>query len=89
MLDHASVWAAIDRLAAAHGLRPSGLAMRAGLDPTSFNRSKRFSPDGKPRWPSMESVAKALNATGTTLSEFARFVEDKSGVVWRRWRRTV
>ena len=48
------------------GLSPSGLAKKSGLDPTTFNKSKRITPDGRARWPSTESVAKALAATGTT-----------------------
>ena len=51
---------ALDRLAARAKLSPSGLAKRSGLDPTTFNKSKRITPDGRPRWPSTESVAKAL-----------------------------
>jgi len=41
MLKHGDVWRAIDPLAAKNGLSASGLARRAGLDPTSFNKSKR------------------------------------------------
>ena len=53
MLTHAQIWSGIDRLAHRAGLTPSGLARRAGLDPTTFNPSKRTSADGaKPRWPS-------------------------------------
>ncbi|MGD9738565.1 MAG: S24 family peptidase [Bauldia sp.] len=70
MLSHARIWAAIDRLAADHELSVSALAKRSGLDPTTFNRSKRFGPDGRPRWPSTESVAKILAATGATLDRF-------------------
>jgi phage repressor protein C with HTH and peptisase S24 domain len=69
MLTHSSIWAAIDALAHEHGLSVSGLARRAGLDPTTFNKSKRISRDSKPRWPSTESVAKILNATGATLPD--------------------
>ena len=75
MLKHADVWRAIDVLAAKHGLSTSGLARRAGLDPTSFNKSKRVSEDGKRRWPSTASLAKILNATGTPFSAFAALVE--------------
>lgn len=71
MLSHETVWAAIDALAARNGLSPSGLARRAGLDPTSFNPSKRYAGDGRPRWPSTESLAKILNATNETLETFA------------------
>lgn len=80
MLKHANVWRGIDRLAAEHGLSASGLARRAGLDPTTFNRSKRANRDGKLRWPSTESLARILDATGTSMVEFVSFVEDGSGV---------
>ncbi len=70
MLSHDLVWAAIDRLAARNELSASGLAKSAGLDPTSFNKSKRISNDGRPRWPSTESLAKILEATGASVDEF-------------------
>ncbi|MCP4380613.1 MAG: helix-turn-helix transcriptional regulator [Hyphomicrobiales bacterium] len=70
MLSHRQIWAAIDRLAENSDLSTSGLARRAGLDPTTFNRSKRIAADGRQRWPSTESVAKILEATGTTLHDF-------------------
>lgn len=68
---HTEIWRAIDNLAAARGFSPSGLAKAAGLDPTTFNRSKRFGPDGRPRWPSTESVARALDACDATLDDLA------------------
>ena len=68
-MKHAEVWSAIDRLAARNNLSPSGLAKRAGLDATTFNPSKRTTRDGKLRWPSTESIAKILAATGANLSE--------------------
>lgn len=71
MLSHSQIWQAIDALAARHGLSPSGLARRAGLDPTVFNRSKRVTRSGRLRWPSTESIAKILNATDTSLEHFA------------------
>lgn len=73
MLSHEEIWGALDRLAARCGLSASGLAKRAGLDPTSFNRSKRVSSDTppRPRWPSTESVAKVLAATGVSFNDFA------------------
>ena len=76
MLEHEAVWRAIDRLAARYNLSPSGLARRAGLDPTTFNKSKRITKEGKQRWPSTESLAKVLNATGASLSEFIGLIED-------------
>ncbi|MFG1276151.1 helix-turn-helix transcriptional regulator [Xanthobacter autotrophicus] len=70
MLTHGQVWRAIDQLAEQHGLSTSGLARRSGLDPTTFNRSKRITTDGRLRWPSTESIAKALSATGTSAELF-------------------
>ncbi len=70
MLTHSQIWAAIDTLASRHGMTASGLARKAGLDPTTFNRSKRQGPDKRLRWPSTESLAKILHATGATLDEF-------------------
>ena len=76
MLTHAQIWTALDRLAARSGLSASGLAKRSGLDPTTFNRSKRITPDGRARWPSTESVAKALTATGTSFETFVELITD-------------
>ena len=71
---HDDIWRAIDALAAEHGLSASGLARRAGLDATAFNPSKRIGSDGRARWPSTESVAKVLAATGTGIEAFASLV---------------
>jgi len=76
MLSHADIWRAIDRLAQAHGLSPSGLARQSGLDPTTFNKSKRVTREGKLRWPNTESVAKVLASTGSRLGEFVSYVGD-------------
>lgn len=75
MLKHDDIWRAIDTLASRHGLTASGLARKAGLDPTTFNKSKRITASGRRRWPSTESLAKALEAVGATLNEFVGFVE--------------
>ncbi len=74
-ITHAAVWSTIESIAKQAGLSVSGLAKAAGLDPTSFNKSKRISPEGRPRWPSTESVSKVLKATGVSFHEFARLVE--------------
>lgn len=74
MLSHQDIWAAIDALAQRHKLTPSGLARKSGLDPTSFNKSKRVTGAGRPRWPSTESIAKALKATGSTIDEFMSLI---------------
>ncbi|MBV8398192.1 MAG: helix-turn-helix transcriptional regulator [Acetobacteraceae bacterium] len=73
-MNHADVWRAIDTLAAENGLSASGLARRAGLDPTTFNPSKRRMPDGRARWPSTESLSKVLDATGASLEAFTALV---------------
>lgn len=77
MLSHDQIWNAIDSLAERYGLSASGLAKRAGLDPTTFNPSKRVSVDGRLRWPSTESLAKVLDATGADLDEFMALVGRK------------
>jgi phage repressor protein C with HTH and peptisase S24 domain len=76
MLTHGQLWGALDRLAERAGLSPSGLARRAGLDPTTFNKSKRITPDGRERWPSTESLAKALAATGSSIDTFVQLIGD-------------
>lgn len=76
MLTHAQIWTALDRLAERAGLSPSGLAKRSGLDPTTFNKSKRITPDGRERWPSTESVAKALAATTSSIDTFVQLIGD-------------
>lgn len=77
MFTHADIWRALDTLAHNNGLSVSALARQAGLDPTSFNRSKRITTNGRPRWPSTESLSKVLTATGTSLEEFARILHRK------------
>ena len=84
MLKHGDVWRAIDRLAAKNGLSASGLARRAGLDPTSFNKSKRATREGKPRWPTTESIAKILTATGESMTGFVTLMSGRSGGPARR-----
>ena len=71
---HDDIWRALDALAAEHGLSASGLARKAGLDPTAFNPSKRIGADGRARWPSTESIAKVLDAVGRSIDDFASLV---------------
>jgi phage repressor protein C with HTH and peptisase S24 domain len=78
MLTHGDIWTAIDSLARDNGLTASALARRAGLDPTTFNKSKRITREGKPRWPSTESVAKVLEATGASLADLVSYIEGVS-----------
>lgn len=79
MLTHDQIWRALDRLAERAGLSPSGLAKRAGLDPTTFNKSKRITTDGRERWPSTESIAKALAAAGSSIEIFVKLIGDGGG----------
>jgi phage repressor protein C with HTH and peptisase S24 domain len=76
MLTHGQIWTALDRLAERAGYSASGLARRAGLDPTTFNKSKRITSDGRERWPSTESVAKALAATNSSIDTFVTLIGD-------------
>ena len=76
MLTHTSIWTAIDRLAHSLGYSTSGLAKKAGLDPTTFNKSKRIGPDGKPHWPSTESLSLVLSVTGATMSDFMALISN-------------
>ncbi len=80
MVTHLQIWRALDALATRHGTSPSGLAKLAGLDPTTFNKSKRGTANGKLRWPSTESLAKVLAATGASLEDFVALTAgDSSG----------
>ena len=76
MLTHDQIWTALDRLAERAGITTSALAKRAGLDPTTFNKSKRITTEGRERWPSTESVAKSLAATNTTIDTFVQLIGD-------------
>src|SRR3979490_1337692 len=76
VLTHGQIWTALDRLAERGGLSPSGLAKRSGLDPTTFNKSKRITADGRERRPSTESLAKALAATNSSIDTFVQLIGD-------------
>lgn len=80
-MNHRDIWRGIDALAAHHGLSPSGLARRAGLDPTAFNPSKRQAADGRPRWPSTESLARVLDSVGSRFEDFAALVDGRRGAI--------
>ena len=80
-LTHSQIWTALDRLAERAGLSASGLAKKAGLDPTTFNKSKRITNDGRERWPSTESVAKALAAANIGIETFVQFIDETARAV--------
>ena len=75
MCTHRALWAAIDILARRRKLSLPQLALAAGLDDTALNPSKRLGADGKPRWPTTETLLKVLRASGTSLGEFSEIVE--------------
>ena len=79
MFSHKQVWAAIDTIAERYGYSASGLAKKSGLDPTSFNPSKRNGPDGRPRWPTTESIANLLEAAGASVEEFSDLLSGRKG----------
>ena len=79
MLQQHDLWRAIDCLASKYGLSPSGLARKAGLDPTALNKSKRTYEDGRLCWPSTETLAKILDAAGAPLEEFVDLIGDSPG----------
>src|ERR1700736_1194892 len=81
MLTHGQIWTALDRLVARARPSPPGLAKRSGLDPTPFNKSKRITSDGHERWPSTESVAKALAATNSSIDTFVQLIGDSARTV--------
>jgi phage repressor protein C with HTH and peptisase S24 domain len=76
MFSHNQVWAAIDALAQDKDMSVSRLARNAGLDPTTFNKSKRTSADGRQRWPSTESLHKIMQATDTGIDQFVALMQN-------------
>jgi len=73
-MTHQDIWQAIDKFAVRHNMSCSGLAKLSGLDATTFNKSKRWSKYGQPRWPSTNSIAKILNSTGKTMEDFVKCI---------------
>ncbi|MCX4348881.1 MAG: helix-turn-helix transcriptional regulator [Alphaproteobacteria bacterium] len=76
-MQYEQVWDAVDKLARLHGLSPSGLAKKAGLDATTFNKSKRVRPDGKKRWPSLDSINKIINACNISFEQFYSLIDEE------------
>jgi phage repressor protein C with HTH and peptisase S24 domain len=75
MYTHQQIWAAIDALADQRGWSVGRLAVKAGLDATALNPSKRVGIGAKPRWPSTETLCKLLSASDTSFSRFAEMVD--------------
>lgn len=72
---HLKVWKFIDRVAYMNNMSVSALAKKAGLDATSFNKSKRFYPSGQLRWPSTESVFKVIKVMDINYQNFLDYLE--------------
>ena len=72
---HDAVWESIDQVARMNRLTCSGLAKKSGLDATIFNRSKRQSAHGQPRWTSTETIVKILHSTNTSALQFAKILQ--------------
>ncbi len=79
MFEHRDIWLGLDRLAERFDTTASAMARQAGLDPTTFNKSKRHSHSGKPRWPSTESLSKVLAVMNVDIESFAQLVMHESG----------
>jgi len=79
-MQHGDIWRGLDLLAERNGLTASALARLAGLDATAFNKSKRMAKDGRPRWPSTESISRALDAVGVGFDDFAALVANRRGM---------
>ena len=79
-MQYEQVWNAVDKLAKMQGLSASGLAKKAGLDATTFNKSKRIRPDGKKRWPSLDSINKIMEVSGITFEQFYSLLETDSAL---------
>lgn len=72
-IEHSTIWDAVESMARARNMSCSALARFCGLDATTFNKSKRWTNNGKPRWISTATLAKILNSTGTSVRQFAEF----------------
>lgn len=69
-MEYFDIWQGIDKLAKSMGVTPSGLAKLSGLNPTTFNKSKRVTIGGRRRWLSGESLNRVLKATNISFLEF-------------------
>ena len=72
----ASLWRAIDKIAEQNGKSPCGLARISKLNQTTFNPSKRVYPDGRVRWPKLETIDKVCRATNTSMLKFMYIVAE-------------
>jgi len=71
-MTHNGTWTAVDKIAEIMGITCSALAKRCGLDATAFNKSKRYTKYGQPRWLSGQTLSKIIDTAGITDAEFFR-----------------
>lgn len=83
-MTHNELWDGIANLAKEMNLTCSGLARAAGLDSTTFNKSKRINSNGSLRWPSTYSIARILDAANIGLAEFARYLPHDTRNNWKK-----
>ena len=76
MITHDNIWGAIDYVADEQKISPSRLAINCGLNATTFNKSKRCDAYGKSRFPSFATIAKVLNKSNMSMSEFGNICDN-------------
>lgn len=75
MISPEDIWETLDALALERGLTPSGLARAAGLDPTTFNPSRRCTASEEMRWMALPSLLQALESLKISPALFFRRLE--------------
>jgi transcriptional regulator with XRE-family HTH domain len=68
-----NLWDSIDRIAEEKNLSLPRLALKAGLDQSTFSHARR-----KRNWMSLRTLASVLNANDITLREWARMVDENA-----------
>lgn len=71
MSAHFALWGSIDFIAKMKHCSCSRLAINGNLDPTAFNKSKRYTKYGQEHWISFNSLINALDGTNMNMVEFA------------------
>jgi len=74
MFSAEAVWDSIDMLAARKGVPVSVLAKSAGVNPSSINQSRRMKENEEWKRPSLATLERLLEASGTSLTEWACMV---------------
>ncbi|MCM1294496.1 MAG: hypothetical protein NC311_02970 [Muribaculaceae bacterium] len=69
-MNNSELWLAVDNFVLEQGISCCGLARNCGLNTTVFNKSKRHSKYGQPRWISTKTLAKILNTYEISIHEF-------------------